>query len=226
MAERKTDFQKRLEMMRLMSRTVDALRKYSDLHILASMHSSDILASYIEPKPSKLATWYIRYLVLTAIEDRGGSITPKELGKEIHRSNRSVTALVDSLERLGLVYRKQNIKDRRSVEVIITEEGRSIAKELRSVINKMFKKILGNMDKKNEKAFGDYLTQLKSNLLNLIDEFETPDTNGSLDLPLLNCIKCGNSWFPQRLVEPKLCPKCKSPHWNKPKPVPKNKSQT
>jgi len=30
------------------------------------------------------------------------------------------------------------------------------------------------------------------------------------------CLRCGNKWTP-RTENPKQCPKCKSPYWNKPK---------
>ena len=37
------------------------------------------------------------------------------------------------------------------------------------------------------------------------------------------CGRCGHEWIPQITTEPKRCPKCKSPYWNKPRvlPVPK-----
>lgn len=32
------------------------------------------------------------------------------------------------------------------------------------------------------------------------------------------CDRCGHEWVPRRFTsEPKVCPKCKSPHWNVPK---------
>ena len=29
------------------------------------------------------------------------------------------------------------------------------------------------------------------------------------------CGRCGHEWIPQITAEPKRCPKCKSPYWNK-----------
>lgn len=32
------------------------------------------------------------------------------------------------------------------------------------------------------------------------------------------CLRCGHEWAPRDIaVEPVICPKCKSPYWNKPK---------
>ena len=31
----------------------------------------------------------------------------------------------------------------------------------------------------------------------------------------LSCNRCGHSWYSRTPNEPKVCPKCKSPYWNK-----------
>lgn len=31
------------------------------------------------------------------------------------------------------------------------------------------------------------------------------------------CYRCGHSWIPREKEPPQICPKCKSPYWNKPK---------
>ncbi len=41
--------------------------------------------------------------------------------------------------------------------------------------------------------------------------------NNSFELPTLECLRCGHNWIPRRPVKPKVCPKCTSPYWNKPK---------
>ena len=39
----------------------------------------------------------------------------------------------------------------------------------------------------------------------------------SLELPTLKCLRCGHIWIPRKPKEPKVCPNCNSPYWNKPK---------
>lgn len=41
--------------------------------------------------------------------------------------------------------------------------------------------------------------------------------NNKFELPTLKCLRCGHTWIPRRPKEPKVCPKCNSPYWNKPK---------
>lgn len=31
------------------------------------------------------------------------------------------------------------------------------------------------------------------------------------------CLRCGHEWIPKRKEEPRVCPNCKSPYWNKPR---------
>ena len=36
-----------------------------------------------------------------------------------------------------------------------------------------------------------------------------------INLPELECNRCNHKWNPRTPKEPKVCPKCKSPYWNK-----------
>jgi predicted Zn-ribbon and HTH transcriptional regulator len=36
------------------------------------------------------------------------------------------------------------------------------------------------------------------------------------------CDRCGHRWIPREKEKPTICPKCKSPYWNKPR---KNKKE-
>jgi len=35
------------------------------------------------------------------------------------------------------------------------------------------------------------------------------------------CERCGHQWVPRQTEEPRVCPKCKNPYWNRPRRVPK-----
>ena len=38
------------------------------------------------------------------------------------------------------------------------------------------------------------------------------------------CERCGHEWVPRKENEPKVCPKCKSPYWDRPRKKQKGKS--
>jgi hypothetical protein len=37
------------------------------------------------------------------------------------------------------------------------------------------------------------------------------------NLPVLQCKRCSHKWIPRNPEKPRICPKCKSPYWDKPK---------
>lgn len=43
----------------------------------------------------------------------------------------------------------------------------------------------------------------------------------SLQVNAWKCGRCGHEWIPQIVREPKRCPKCKSPYWNRPRMRPR-----
>lgn len=43
-------------------------------------------------------------------------------------------------------------------------------------------------------------------------------TNTEIHIQTLTCLRCGHKWVP-RQADVRICPKCKSPYWNKPKKV-------
>lgn len=36
-----------------------------------------------------------------------------------------------------------------------------------------------------------------------------------MKIPTLQCNRCEHEWYPRSPKEPKVCPKCNSPYWNK-----------
>ena len=47
-----------------------------------------------------------------------------------------------------------------------------------------------------------------------------------IEVPGFKCERCGHIWRPRNETdEPRVCPKCKSPYWNKPRKVAKDKNE-
>jgi predicted Zn-ribbon and HTH transcriptional regulator len=40
----------------------------------------------------------------------------------------------------------------------------------------------------------------------------------TVELPQFECKRCGHKWYPRKPEKPRVCPKCKSPYWDKEKP--------
>ncbi len=66
------------------------------------------------------------FAVLGALERAGGSLSPSRISKAIGVTRAGVTGLVDSLERRELVVRRDDPRDRRRTDVILTDAGRDM----------------------------------------------------------------------------------------------------
>ena len=75
--------------------------------------------------------------ILTLLCKNREPMTQNELSQELYLSRQTITSVVDSLERQGLVTRSISEKDRRSRVVCLTDEGRSFGRKLGRAMRKM-----------------------------------------------------------------------------------------
>ncbi len=73
-------------------------------------------------------------LVLGQLRDHG-PMSPSELGERLIVTRATVTGLLDSLERRGLVARSANPDDRRGLSVAITPTGLTVIQQVRTIIH-------------------------------------------------------------------------------------------
>jgi DNA-binding MarR family transcriptional regulator len=68
--------------------------------------------------------------VLAVLDGDGGSLSPTTIADRLIITTASMTSLLDTLQRRGLVQRAPDVEDRRRVVVTITGEGRRIIRSL------------------------------------------------------------------------------------------------
>ncbi|MFC1901711.1 MarR family winged helix-turn-helix transcriptional regulator [Chloroflexota bacterium] len=61
--------------------------------------------------------------VMMAIKHIKPPVTPTEVARWLDRSANSISMIVDRMERDGLVERKRDVKDRRSLRLVMTKQG-------------------------------------------------------------------------------------------------------
>lgn len=59
-----------------------------------------------------------------------GPLHQKEIGEKLLISKSNVVAVIDKLEKRGLVKRERSVEDRRCIFVHLTEEGRTLVEEI------------------------------------------------------------------------------------------------
>lgn len=93
-----------------------------------------------------------------------GEMSQQQLADLLHKDKNSVTKLVDAIERKGLVQRRQNVNDRRSNTLVLTEKAeilKPVAKETGiSILDQM----LIGIDEEELRTFLSTLKKLNDNM--------------------------------------------------------------
>ena len=67
-----------------------------------------------------------QYSVLMAIKFLGKPATPTDVARWLDRNTNSITLIVDRMERDGLVTRARDLRDRRSLRLVMTKKGEEL----------------------------------------------------------------------------------------------------
>ncbi|MES5825417.1 MarR family transcriptional regulator [Streptomyces sp. RG80] len=101
------------------------------------------------------------YLVLVALAEAGDTPpTQLELAGQVGLDRTVMTYLLDDLEGQGLLSRRPNPRDRRARHVILTDEGRSQLKRMRTDVAAAEARLLEELSEEQRVQFRDLLTQV------------------------------------------------------------------
>jgi DNA-binding MarR family transcriptional regulator len=93
------------------------------------IHRADALLKICEDKVfGKYKLNAERYAVLVTIQYFGGSAKPSEVARWLQRSPNSISMLADRMVRAGLIKRVRDRKDRRVVNLTISDKGKDALK--------------------------------------------------------------------------------------------------
>ena len=120
-----------------MNRSDQIAKEMSQLMPTLLRHMFPYVFANMELPPSQV-------VALVSIEEQGGCALG-QLKKEMHVSAPTVSGIIDRLERHGYVIRRQDEKDRRVINVSLTQKGKGIVQKFRGNIEKRWKHILSNM---------------------------------------------------------------------------------
>lgn len=99
------------------------------------------------------------YGVLTVLATERPS-TQQSLGARLRLDRTTMVAVVDELERLGLVERRRNPKDRRAYDLTITNAGRELLPRLEALGEAAEDTVLAPLDAEQRQHLHDLLTHL------------------------------------------------------------------
>lgn len=132
------------------------------LHLLrVATDLSDALDSCLSQHGLLQGRWWV--LILLMREDNGCS-TPSALADKAGVSRATMTGLIDSLERDGLVQRIFDAEDRRRVSVRLTPAGQARLDEVMPDYYRRLRQLMAPLDETQREALRGTLQRLQQNI--------------------------------------------------------------
>ena len=133
--------------------------------LLSVLTSFDVLARYLEVEFKKHEATFMRFHVMSTLFKNGGEMTPSEIAESVFREKNTITAVIKNLESEGVVRRVPSTDDRRSVKVVITDEGWQVANRLSPIAQEISRDVLACIEKEDIEALVETMRKLRENLL-------------------------------------------------------------
>jgi DNA-binding MarR family transcriptional regulator len=133
--------------------------------LLSILTSFEVLERYIETELMRYGASLIRFHIMSTLFKNGGEMTPSEIGESVFRANNSITAVINTLERQGVVRREPSPNDRRSVKVVITDKGWKEANRLSPVAQEVSREALSCISKEQVEELVGTMRAVREGLL-------------------------------------------------------------
>lgn len=91
-------------------------------------------------------------------------LTIQEIGKITGLAKTSLTSMLDRMEEKGLIRRKDNSEDKRSIKIMLTDKAKELEKDYNDISNKMSNIFYKNFSDKEINEIENYLERIISNL--------------------------------------------------------------
>lgn len=91
-------------------------------------------------------------------------LTIKEIVKITGLAKTSLTSMLDRMEEKGLIRRKDNSEDKRSIKIMLTDKAKELEKDYNDISNKMSNTFYKNFSDKEINEIENYLERIISNL--------------------------------------------------------------
>lgn len=91
-------------------------------------------------------------------------LTIKEIGKITGLAKTSLTSMLDRMEEKGLIRRKDNSEDKRSIKIMLTDKAKELEKDYNDISNKMSNIFYKTFSDKEINEIENYLERIISNL--------------------------------------------------------------
>lgn len=133
--------------------------------LLSILTSFEVMARYLEVELMRYDATFSRFNIMSALFKNGGEMTPSEIAENVFREKNSITAVINTMERQGVVRREPSTDDRRSVKVVITDKGWNEANRLNPIAQELSREALSCLEKEHIEELVDTMRKIREALL-------------------------------------------------------------
>ena len=150
----------------------DALPRVDQLVCFALYSTLHAVNKIYAPLLTPIGLTYPQYLVMLALWE-SDDVTVKAIGERLHLDSGTLTPLLKRLEGGGLLARARDPKDERQVKVKLTEKGRDLRKQAKTIPAQMARAMGRPPDEL--KAVRKELRRIRNALLGKRDKPDKPE---------------------------------------------------
>jgi DNA-binding MarR family transcriptional regulator len=114
--------------------------------------------------------------ILTVLYENGGIMNPSAIADITYTERHNITVIVDRMKKAGLVRTERDSKDKRLVNIILTDKGREVYIQSAPVVNKCVQQIAAVLSDDNAILIQRPLRILRQNAKDLLTDLNMSKT--------------------------------------------------
>jgi DNA-binding MarR family transcriptional regulator len=127
------------------------------------IQTASAIKKYAEAKLRRVGLSIIRLTALQVLAANGGTLTPSAIAYWTYTERHNITTLVKRLQKDGLVKVEHSSKDRRSIQVKLTEKGWQVLRQIEPLSIKIVERTMSSMSEDSTLELEKALRILRGN---------------------------------------------------------------
>ncbi|BEP30290.1 MarR family winged helix-turn-helix transcriptional regulator [Helicovermis profundi] len=107
-----------------------------------------------------------KFLVILLLSEKEDGIPLIEIGRKMLVSRANITTLIKRMEKEGIVERRNNKKDKRSIKAHLTDKGRGIFDEVKYLYMDFSEKMVSCLSDEEKNLLNNLLVKIQTNIVN------------------------------------------------------------
>jgi len=100
-------------------------------------------------------------MLLATIDGLGGQATSSEIGKHVPITSAAITSLVDTNEKKGYIRRVPDTKDRRKIQIQMTDSGQVVIDRILPGVHRLEVEVMGTLTEREQTTLLKLLTKIQ-----------------------------------------------------------------